>query len=83
MPVTAEDLVGIYTDIRIPGLGNVVMFMQSTPVIIVCVVCEQLLLVTWDAISRKKDEKKKQKDNDALMQELNELRAQKQATEIS
>lgn len=83
VPVTAEDLVGIYTDIRIPGLGNVVMFMQSTPGIIVCVVCPLLLLVTWDAISRKKDEKKKQKDNDALMQELNELRAQKQATEIS
>ena len=80
-PVTAENLVGIYSSIRLPGLGNAVMFMQSTPGMIIFVVCPLLLMVAWDAISRKKIEKQKQEDNDALMQELNEFRAKKKAEE--
>ena len=74
--VPAENLVGIYRS-RIPALGNVAMFMQTTPGLIVCVVCPVLLLVGFDMLRRKKYEKAKQQDTDALLAELEALRALK------
>lgn len=76
MPVPAENLAGIYSR-SIPGLGNVVLFMQSTAGLIVCVVCPILLLVGWDVLRRRKYERSKQADTEALLRELEELRAQK------
>lgn len=76
IPVPATKLVGVYQS-RIPELGNVVMFMQTTTGLIVCVVCPILLLVGWDVICRKKYEKTRKADTDALLRELEELRAQK------
>ena len=76
LPVPADNLVGVYES-RIPGLGNVVMFMQSTTGLIVCVVLPILLLVGYDILRRRKYEKAKQQDTDALLKELEELRAQK------
>ncbi len=76
MPVTADKLVGVYQT-RLPGLGNVVMFMQTTAGLIVCVVCPIILLIAWDIFRRKKYDKSKQADTDALLEELEELRAQK------
>lgn len=75
-PVPASKLVGVYQS-RIPELGNVVMFMQTTTGLIVCVVCPILLLVGWDILRRKKYEKTQKADTDALLRELEELRAQK------
>ncbi len=77
MPVPADKLVGVYQT-RIPGLGKVVMFMQTTAGLIVCVVCPIVLLIAWDIIRRKKYDKTKDADTDALMKELEELRAQKE-----
>ncbi len=76
LPVPAKNLVGVYQS-RIPGLGNVVLFMQTTTGLIVCVVCPILLLVGWDILRRRKYEKSKQADTEALLRELEELRAQK------
>lgn len=76
LPVPADNLVGVYES-RIPGLGNVVMFMQSTTGLIVCVVLPILLLIGWDILRRRKHEKKSQQDTEALLKELEELRAQK------
>ena len=77
MPVPAKNLVGVY-NWRIPGLGSAVMFMQSTAGLIVCVVCPILLLVAWDILRRRKYEKSRQADTDALLRELETLRAQKE-----
>ncbi len=77
MPVPADNLVGVY-QMRIPGLGDVVMFMQTTAGLIVCVVCPIVLLIAWDIFRRKKYDKSKQADTEALMEELEELRAQKE-----
>lgn len=74
--VPQNKLVGIYR-IRIPGLGNVAMFMQTTPGLILCVVCPVLLMVGFDMLRRKKYEQAKQKDTDALLAELEALRAMK------
>lgn len=74
--VPQDKLVGIYRN-RIPGLGHVVMFMQTTPGLILCVVCPVLLMVGFDMLRRKKYEKAKQQDTDALLAELEALRALK------
>lgn len=72
--VPADKLVAVYEDTRIPGAGNVALFMQTTPGLILCVVCPILLLVGYDMIRRKQYEKSSKKDTDALMAELEELR---------
>lgn len=74
LPVPADKLVAVYEDIRIPGAGNVALFMQTTHGLILCVVLPIILLVAYDMIRRKMYEKSSQKDTDALMAELEELR---------
>lgn len=75
-PVPAEKLVGVY-HARIAGVGNVIMFMQTTQGLLLCVVLPIVLLMGYDMLRRRKFEKTKQQDTDALMRELEELRAQK------
>ena len=74
--VTADDLVGIYKS-RIAGLGNVAIFMQTTQGLILCVICPIILLIAYDIIRRRIYEKERKKDTDALMAELEALRAEK------
>ena len=76
LSVPGEDLVGIYKT-RIPGAGNVAMFMQTTTGLIVCVVLPIILLVAYDIIRRRIYEKNKQEDTNALLAELEALRAEK------
>lgn len=80
--VPAGNLVGIYRS-RVAGAGNVAMFLQSTPGLIVCIGCPVLLLVLFDVLRRKKFEKAKQADTDALLAELEQLRAMKVEKEQS
>ena len=81
-PVPEEKLIGIYRS-RVPGAGHVAMFMQTTPGLILCCVCPALLMVGWDMLRRRKYEKEKQKDTDALLAELEALRAMKAEQENS
>ena len=74
-PVTADKVIGTY-QLRIPGLGNVAMFMQSTQGLIVCVVVPVALLLAYDIIRRRAYDKESQAETDALKAELEELRAQ-------
>lgn len=74
--VPADSLVGLY-QFRIAGAGNVAMFMQSTAGLIICVVLPLILLIGYDLFRRRRYEKKNQQDTDALLAELNELKAQK------
>lgn len=76
--VPAENLVGVYRS-RIPGAGSVAMFMQTTAGLIVCVVCPLILLVGYDLIRRRMYEKKQRSDTDALLAELEALKAEKAA----
>lgn len=74
LPVVASKLVAVYEGPRLAGFGNVALFMQSTPGLIICVVCPILLLVGYDMLRRRLYEKSNQKDTDQLMAELEELR---------
>ncbi len=72
----SEDyLVGKYTGVRLAGFGNVAMFMQTVPGLIVCVAMPIVLLVGYDLIRRKKYEKENATDVEALKAELEALRA--------
>ena len=74
--VPGKSLLGTYEK-RIPGAGNIAMFMQTTPGLILCCVCPIILLVGYDMLRRRQYDKKKQKDTDALLAELEALRAMK------
>ena len=76
MPVPAEKLVGVYKT-RIPGAGNIAMFMQTTPGLLVCVLLPLVLLVGYDTLRRRRFNKKQDEDTAALRAELEALRAEK------
>ncbi len=80
VPVPAENLVGVYRA-RIPGVGNVVMFMQTTQGLILCVICPIVILVGYDVIRRRMYEKAHKQDTEALLRELEELRSKAAAGE--
>ena len=80
--VPADKLVGVYKS-RIPNAGHVAMFMQSTAGLIVCVVLPIILLVGYDVIRRRIYEKNKKDDTDALLAELEALRAEKAKAEAA
>ena len=82
MLVPEKSLVGIYKS-RIAGAGNVAMFMQTSTGLIVCVVLPLLLLVGYDVVRSRAQESKKQKDTDALLAELEALKAEKAAKEAA
>lgn len=75
-PVPEDKLVGTYIT-RIAGAGNVAMFMQTTPGLIVCVAVPLVLLIGYDVIRRRMYEKSKKQDADALLAELEALKAEK------
>ena len=74
LAVTEDKLVAVYEGTRLAGFGNVALFMQTTPGLIVCVVCPLLLLVGYDMLRRRLYEKANQQDTEELMAELEELR---------
>lgn len=74
--VPADKLIGEYK-FRIPGAGHIAMFMQTTAGLIICVVLPIILLVGYDLIRRRLYDKKKKSDTDALLAELEALRAEK------
>lgn len=80
MLVPDDNLVGVYQK-RIPGAGNIAMFMQTTTGLIVCVVLPLILLIVYDVIRRKRYEKSQKSDTDALLEELQRLKEEKAAAE--
>ena len=76
LAVSEDKLVGIYKT-RIPGAGNVAMFMQTTMGLILCVIVPLVLLIGYDILRRRRYERLNKQDTEALLAELNELKAQK------
>lgn len=80
LAVPAENLIGRYS-FRLRGVGSVAMFMQTTAGLIVCVVVPLFLLIGYDIVRRRLYEKKHKVDTDALMAELEALKAEKALAE--
>ena len=84
LPVPAANLVGRYTGFRIPNAGHVALFMQTTYGLILCVFVPFVLLVGYDIIRRRKNERDQNDDVAALMAELEalkKLQSEKQQSE--
>lgn len=79
--VPEANLVGEWHGTRIPFLGSIAMFMQTTTGLILCVFLPILLVIGYDILRRRMAEKNNKQDTDALLAELAELRAQKAAQE--
>jgi signal peptidase len=75
LPVPAEKVISEYTGIRIPSAGNIAIFMQTTTGLIICVIVPIVLFVGYDVIRRRKYEKSKGDDVEALKAELEALKA--------
>ncbi len=76
-PVPENNLVGIYKQ-KISGLGNVAIYMQTIQGLITCVVVPVILLLGFDFIRQGIYERRRKKDTDALLAELETLRAEKE-----
>ena len=78
--VPEKNLVGRYR-FGIPLAGYVAMFMQSTAGLVVCVAVPLVLFVGYDMLRRRRYDKSKSEDMDALMAELEALRAKQNTTD--
>lgn len=74
--VPAKNLVGVYQSC-IPGMGRIAMFTQTPRGMILCVLCPIMILIVYDSIRRRKEEAFRKKDTDALLEELETLRAER------
>ena len=79
LPVSADKVIARYGGFRIPGAGNVAIFMQSTAGLLVCIVLPIGIFIAYEMIRRRKFDKDKQADTKALLAELEALRAQQAA----
>jgi signal peptidase len=80
--VDANKLVGEYW-FRLPAMGNVAIFLQSTPGLILCCVVPLILLVGYDVLRRKLYDRNKKDDMSDLMAELEALRAAQAAQQAT
>ena len=78
-PVPADNLVGRYTGIRLPAIGDFAMFMQTPAGLILCVAVPIVLLIGYDLLRRKKLDKNNETDVEALRAELERLKAMQSA----
>ena len=75
MAVSEDRLVGKYANVRFAFAGNVALFMQTVPGMIVCVMLPIIILVGYDLLRRRIYEKSKGDEMAALKAELEAMRA--------
>lgn len=74
-PVTEDHIQGIWEGVRIGGLGDFVMFMQSTTGMILFIICPLLLFILWDIWRRWRLDKSEAARTAELEAELAALKA--------
>ncbi len=73
--VSENALVGEWTGFRIPLIGHIALFMQTSYGLVICILVPLGLLVGYEVWRRRKEDTSKQGDMEALMQELQALKA--------
>jgi signal peptidase len=74
-----RNIIGKYVYTRVPVVGKISMFMQTTWGWVICIAVPLLAFVAYELISRRKNDKSKKNDMDALLAELEALKAEKEA----
>ena len=75
LSVPAENVVGIWNGTRFWQLGRVLLFTQSIPGILLCVILPIAAVVAYEVIRRKKQDQNNQSDIDKLRAELEAMKA--------
>lgn len=75
LELTDKNVIGKYTYFRIPFVGKVSMAMQTTWGWIICIVTPLLIFFIYEMVRRKKKDKGKDQEKEALLAELEALRA--------
>ena len=75
LPVTSEQVQGIWKGGRIGGLGNFILFMQTTAGMILFIVCPLLLFFVWDIWRRHRLDKAESARTAQLEAELAALKS--------
>ncbi len=83
LPVPKEALVGKWTEMGIPLIGHVALFMSTPYGLIICILVPLAAFVGYEFYRRKKEDQTKQGDVAALMQELEALKAAQAANVVS
>ncbi len=73
--VSEDALIGEWTEFGIPLVGYVALFMQTPYGLIICIMVPLGLLIGYEVLRRKKEDTSKQGDMEALLQELQALKA--------
>jgi len=74
-PVTFSQVEGVYA-FRIAGLGSLAMFMQTPVGLLLFIAVPLAAFIVYDMIRRRQTEKKSGDDDEAVREELEQLRAQ-------
>ena len=80
--VPEGNLVGVWTEFRVPFVGRIALFMQTTGGLLICILLPLGLFLGYELFRRKKEDAGKKEDLEALKRELEALRAQ-QAGEVA
>ena len=76
-PVPAENVIGVWTGFRLPYMGRVMMFMQSTWGLLICIGLPVIAFVVAELLHRKQKDKASRDDINALKAELEALKKAK------
>ena len=79
VPLDSETIVGKYSYATVPFVGTVSNFMAKPYGWAICIGVPLIAFVLYEVISRKKSDNSKKKDMDALLAELEALKAEKEA----
>ena len=81
LAVPAKNIIGVWEGFCIRFLGNIMLFMQSTLGLIVCIGIPVAALIVYEVVRRKRSDNAKQNDIEALRAELEAMKAEKEKAE--
>ena len=78
LPVTEDQVQGVWSGARIGGLGNFILFMQTPIGMVLFILCPLLLIALWDIWRRRRMDKAEQSRTARLEAELAALKGGKE-----
>ena len=76
--VVYDDIIGVWTETRIPTLGSILLFTQKPLGLIICIFIPIACFVAVELLTRYKKDKASKNDIDALRAELEALKKEKE-----
>lgn len=76
LSVSADQVQGVWNGVRVAGLGNTIMFMQTPTGMVLCIICPLALFFAWDVWRRRRLDKAEQARTAQLERELAILKNQ-------